>query len=131
MKDCHPTSQLIGALDPPYNNSEGAHQPISNIRLLHYAAMGTQFSHGRARPRLQSEGRTHWFDGTILPHPRNDLAQLFERAYSDELAAGRTLVDYRNRARFGPLVKESERRHQGNRLTRPGLYGHVSSLLRS
>src|SRR3546814_267019 len=82
MKYFQQSPQLIGAIDPAYNNIDGEHQPIANIKILHYSDMGTQFSHVHAMPRLQSEGRPHWFDGTILPHPRNDLAQLFARTYA-------------------------------------------------
>lgn len=123
--------QLIGAIDPAYNNIDGEHQPIEAIKILHYSDMGTQFSHRLAMPRLKAEGRQHWFDGKVLPHPRPDLAQLFERTYADALASGRSLDAYRNRHPSGALQKKSERRHKGNRVTRPGIFDRLRRILRS
>ncbi|NGY05987.1 glycosyl transferase [Solimonas terrae] len=125
----HP--QLIGAIDPAYNNIDGEHQPIENIKILHYSDMGTQFSHAHAMPRLRAEGREHWFDGKLLPHPRRDLADLFERTYAEALAAGRKLDDYRNPTPFGAFAKKSERGHRGNRVTRPGLLARVGRFFGS
>src|SRR3546814_3073925 len=53
MKYFQQSPQLIGAIDPAYNNIDGEHQPIANIKILHYSDMGTQFSHVHAMPRLQ------------------------------------------------------------------------------
>jgi hypothetical protein len=122
---------LLGAIDPAYNNIDGEHQPVENIKILHYSDMGTQFSHAHAMPRLQAEGRRHWFDGKLLPHPRSDLTALFERHYADALASGRRLDDYRNPRPPGAFAKKSERRHRGNRVTRPGLLDRISRLLAS
>lgn len=121
--------QLIEPIDPAYNNIDGENLPIERIKILHYSDMGTQFSHARAMPRLAAEGRAHWFDGQVLAHPRRDLAELFEQEFADALAKGRRLDDYRNPAIFGALVKKSERRHKGNRVTRPGLRGLASRLI--
>lgn len=115
----HP--DLVGTIDPAWNNVDGENLPLDRIRVLHYSDMGTQFSHGRSLPRLAGEGKAHWFDGKILPHPRRDLAALFEQYYEEALASGRRLDDYRNPFPFGKVVKKSERRHKGNRTTRPGL----------
>lgn len=122
--NAHP--QLVGRIDPAYNNIDGENLPIDRIRILHYSDMGTQFSHPRALSRLAGEGRSHWFDGEILQHPRRDLAALFERYYEEALASGRNLDDYRNPFPFGTVVKKSERHHKGNRTTRPGLRGLLS-----
>ena len=113
----HP--HLVGTIDPAYNSVDGDHQPADRIRMLHYSDMGTQFSHPRALARLASEGRAHWFDGEVLPHPRADLAALFDQYFDEALASGRRLDDYRNPDPFGPVVKKSERRHRGNPTTRP------------
>ena len=113
----HP--HLVSAIDPAYNSVDGDHQPADRIRMLHYSDMGTQFSHPRALARLSSEGRAHWFDGEVLPHPRADLAALFDQYFDEALASGRRLDDYRNPDPFGPVVKKSERRHRGNPTTRP------------
>ena len=113
----HP--HLVATIDPAYNSIDGDRQPVDRIRMLHYSDMGTQFSHPRALARLASEGKTHWFDGEVLPHPRADLAALFDRTLEAALASGRRLDDYRNPDPFGPVVKKSGRRHRGNPTTRP------------
>ncbi len=111
---------LVSALDPAWNSIDGENQPIDRIRLLHYSDMGTQFSHARAMARLAAEGRSHWFDGELLPHPRQDLAALFEQTYAEALASGWRLDDFRNPDVFeSSVVKKSERHHRGNPTTRP------------
>jgi len=106
---------LIHPLDARYNCVDGEGLPLDDIRVLHYSDMGMQFSHRYALPRLHAEGRAHWFDGDVLPHPRADLAALFDRCYQDALAASYRLDDYRNTPPFGALVKASQKGYTGNR----------------
>jgi hypothetical protein len=108
----------VQAMDPAFNAIDGEHLPPERIKVLHYSDMGTQFSHPHALPRLAREGRTHWFDGEILPHPRADLTAIFEAELAEALAAGRRLDDYRNPSPYGLFAKKSERTHQGNPVTR-------------
>lgn len=120
---------LIQAIDPAFNCIDGEHQPIDRIAILHYSDMGTQFSHRLAFPRLAEEGKAHWFDGPVKPHPRQDLTELFERYYHEALASGRKLDDYRNVAPFGAVIKKTERHHAGNHVTRSRLAGLTRRLL--
>lgn len=115
----------IQQLDTNYNNVDGEGRPLEHIRLLHYSDMGTQFSHSRAFARLAAEGRRHWFDGQVLPHPRADLQALFDTYYDEALAAGYRLDDYRNPAPARAIVKASQAAYEGNRRTR-----HTSWLRR-
>lgn len=112
----HP--EQVQPMDAAFNNIDGDGQPLERIKVLHYSDMGTQFSHRYAIPRVQAEGRQHWFDGQVLPHPREDLSALFEREYQEALAAGLTPQQYRNPEPYGPLVKKSERHYGGNPVTR-------------
>ncbi|WP_341917789.1 glycosyl transferase [Hydrocarboniphaga effusa] len=112
----HP--ELIEPIDPAFNNIDGENQPVERIAILHYSDMGTQFSHRLAVPRVASEGRRHWFDGDILPHPRQDLAALFDQRYKDAMDSGRSLDEYRGASRFGDFPKKSERHYAGNPITR-------------
>lgn len=114
----HP--ERVQAMDPAFNNIDGENGALGRIKVLHYSDMRTQFSHARAFARLRAEGRAHWFDGQVLPHPRADLAAVFEAEYADALAAGRRPEDYRE-ALFGAFPKKSERRHKGNPFTRKAL----------
>ncbi len=107
--------ELVQALDARYNSVDGEGLPPGDIRILHYSDMGTQFSHRYAFARLRAEGRTHWFDGEILPHAREDLTELFDRYFHEALEAGCQLDDYRNPTPFGALTKASQKRYRGNR----------------
>jgi hypothetical protein len=78
-------------------------------------------------PRLTREGYQHWFDGEILPHPRQDLAAIFDRYFHEALAAGYTLDSYRACETFGPLVKESQKHYSGNRpCLKPSLWSKLA-----
>ncbi|WP_429498531.1 glycosyltransferase [Robbsia andropogonis] len=105
-------------LHPDENNVDGENRPLSDIRILHYSDIGTQFTHKYAFPRLAAEGSKHWFDGEVLPHPRADLQALFDQYHADALAAGYTLDQYRNAQPFGAIVKASQVNYTGNRRTR-------------
>ncbi|CAB3633806.1 hypothetical protein LMG26696_01348 [Achromobacter pulmonis] len=107
--------QLVQHLDARYNSIDGAGLARDEIGILHYSDMGTQFSHRYAMPRLQAEGRRHWFDGELVAHARADLAELFDRYYEEALAAGHRLDDYRAAAPFGDVVKASQKDYTGNR----------------
>ncbi|OVZ62824.1 glycosyl transferase [Pigmentiphaga sp. NML080357] len=111
-------AELIEPMHSDYNNVDGEKKPLEAIRILHYSDMGTQFSHKYAFPRLAEEGRRHWFDGRVLPHPRADLAALFDRYYQEALSAGYDLDRYRAPQPFGDLMKASQRDYAGNRRTR-------------
>ncbi len=111
--------QVIQPFDSQYNNIDGENSPIEQIKILHYSDMGTQFSHPLSFARLQREGGTHWFDGTVMPHPRKDLQALFDEYYQQALAAGYSLDNYRMAQVFGPFPKYSQKTYTGNDVTRP------------
>jgi len=110
--------QLIQPYLDSYNNIDGEDLPIERIKILHYSDMGTQFSHKYALPRLQATGQKHWFDGKILPHPRSELAALFDRYYQEAWDAGYRPEHYSVRP-FGSFLKATQANYQGNRVTRP------------
>lgn len=111
--------QVIQPFDTQYNNIDGENSPIEQIKILHYSDMGTQFSHALSFERLQREGGTHWFDGTVMPHPRPDLQALFDRYHREALEAGYSLDTYRMAKVFGPFPKYSQKTYTGNSVTRP------------
>jgi hypothetical protein len=80
--------------------------------------MGTQFSHRYSLPRLRAAGQAHWFDGKIIPHPRQDLALLFDQYYQEALSAGYKPENYAVRP-FGAFSKASQANYRGNKVTRP------------
>lgn len=112
-------TEVIQPFDTQYNNIDGENSPIEQIKILHYSDMGTQFSHALSFERLRNEGRVHWFDGTVMPHPRRDLQALFEQYYQEALEAGYKLDNYRMSQVFGAFPKYSQKAYSGNRVTRP------------
>ncbi|NHB58716.1 glycosyl transferase [Acinetobacter sp. 194] len=100
-----------------YNCIDGEALDLSEIKILHYSDMGTQFSHKYALPRLKQNHAEHWFDGEIFEHPRQDLATLFDQYYQEAINAGFKLEDYMIEP-YGPFYKASQKNYHGNRVTR-------------
>lgn len=88
-------TQLIEPYQDSYNCIDGEELVIEEIKILHYSDMGTQFSHQYAIARVKEEGFEHWFDGEIMPHPRQDLSEFFDVYYNEALANGYHLDNYR------------------------------------
>lgn len=101
-----------------YNCIDGEGLDIKQIKILHYSDMGTQFTHKYSIPRLALEGQNHWFDGEIFPHPRQDLAELFDQYYEEALTAGYQLENYKVEP-FGTFSKATQINYHGNKVTRP------------
>ncbi|WP_201526071.1 glycosyltransferase [Psychrobacter frigidicola] len=110
--------QLVEPYQDSYNCVDGEALAIEDIKILHYSDMGTQFSHKYALARVSAEGSEHWFDGKIMPHPRQELVELFDSYYNEALAAGYKLDNYRINA-FGQFPKKTHKRYKGNKITRP------------
>ena len=110
--------QLIQPYLDSYNNIDGEDLPIERIKILHYSDMGTQFSHKYSLPRLEAAGQKHWFDGRIMPHPRPDLAALFDQYYQEALDAGYRPENYAVQP-FGAFSKATQKSYRGNKVTRP------------
>lgn len=110
--------QLIELYHDNFNCVDGEDLAIDDIRILHYSDMGTQFSHKYSLPRLKAEGTTHWFDGQILPHPRQDLVELFDSYYQEAIDAGYHIENYRRKP-FGNFPKRTYKKgYSGNSVTR-------------
>lgn len=108
---------LVSYYQDSYNCVDGEGLPIEQIKILHYSDMGTQFSHAYSLPRLEAAGLKHWFDGDILPHPREDLRQLFDQYYQEALDTGMRPEDYVIEP-FGAFPKASQVGYKGNAVTR-------------
>lgn len=118
MKLIKDNPTLVEEYNDSYNCVDGEDLQIENIRILHYSDMGTQFSHKYSLDRLKEEGRTHWFDGEIMTHPRKDLINLYDCYYNEALENGYQLDNYRVEP-FGDFPKKSQQRYTGNKVTRP------------
>ena len=119
---------LIEPYQDSYNCVDGEDLAIEDIKILHYSDMGTQFSHKHSLPRLSEEGSTHWFDGEIMPHPRQDLTELFESYYNEALANGYQLENYRVKD-FGDFPKKTQLNYTGNKVTRPDVSKSIFSRI--
>lgn len=111
-------AQLIQPYQDSYNCIDGENLATEEIKILHYSDMGTQFSHKYSLPRVYKEGVEHWFDGEVLPHPRQDLVELFDKYYYEALDNGYQLDNYRIEP-FGVFPKKTQQRYTGNKVTRP------------
>ncbi|MCX5466768.1 glycosyltransferase [Acinetobacter nematophilus] len=110
--------QLVEPYRDSYNNIDGEDLTIEQIKVLHYSDMGTQFSHKYAIPRLAKMDQKHWFDGKIMPHPRQDLIELFDEYYAEALELGYKPENYLIEP-FGTFSKATQINYQGNKVTRP------------
>lgn len=110
--------QLVQSYTNSYNCVDGEGLDINQIKILHYSDMGTQFSHKYSLARLHQEQQQHWFDGKIMPHPREDLTELFDRYYAEALQAGYTPEQYRVEP-YGVFPKATQINYHGNGVTRP------------
>lgn len=118
MKLLKKNKKLIEPYLDSYNCVDGEGLEKEEIKILHYSDMGTQFSHKYAIPRVKEEQFEHWFDGKIMPHPRQDLSEVFDEYYNEALAAGYQLDNYRVES-FGSFPKKSQQDYVGNKVTRP------------
>ena len=80
--------------------------------------MGTQLHHKHAQKRLEEKGIKHWFDAKTMPHPRQDLQELFDKYLEEALAANYNLENYIPNEQYGNYVKESQEGYTGNQWTR-------------
>ncbi|WP_287906811.1 glycosyltransferase [Acinetobacter sp.] len=110
--------QLVESYQDSYNNIDGEDLTIEQIKVLHYSDMGTQFSHKYAIPRLAKMNQKHWFDGKIMPHPRQDLIKLFDEYYAEALKLGYKPENYLIEP-YGTFSKATQINYQGNKVTRP------------
>jgi hypothetical protein len=123
MKLIQDKPQLVQNYISSYNCIDGEELPITEIKILHYSDMGTQFSHKYSIPRLKLNNQKHWFDGKIFPHPRQDLTELFDQYYQNAIDAGYSLENYKVPA-YGDFNKASQINYHGNKITRPVIETH-------
>jgi hypothetical protein len=76
------------------------------IKAVHYTRIESQLHLKHAIPRLNTEGRRHWYTGQICEHPRADLQARFDRLLLEAYAAGYTLERYRVRPFNGSARKD-------------------------
>jgi hypothetical protein len=82
------------------------------IKGIHYSRIETQVHLKHALPRLAAEGRSHWYQGPVHPHPRPELQALFDQELAAADAAGYTVDRYRIPEFAGATRKDFRYRHQ-------------------
>ena len=86
--------QLTQVFDRQWNNFDGENDKLEDIKILHYTDMSTQPHAKYCVPRLEAEGRKHWFDGEFRAHRREDVQNLFDLYYTEAMLAGMEPTDY-------------------------------------
>jgi hypothetical protein len=107
--------QVVQSFEGNWNCIDGEDLTLDKIDALHYSDMSSQFHLKYAIPRLEAEGKKHWFDGKIREHWRKDLQEIFDEYLTEAIAAGFTLEKYipGNNAAFGEYNKQSQK-YYGN-----------------
>ncbi len=89
------TDSLRQDFGSEWNNLDGEnHTPLSEIKILHYTDMSSQPQLKYAIPRLEQQGKKHWFDGQVKQHKRADVQELFDTLYQEAIQEGYRLEDY-------------------------------------
>lgn len=84
------------------------------IKAIHYTVISSQPQIPHALKRLTTIGQKHWFDGTVVPHPRRDLQALFDRLLEEASAAGYPPERYMPEEMFGDFRKRSLAHYRGH-----------------
>lgn len=111
-------SHYVQSFDGDWNCLDGEnHSNLEDgrVKALHYTDMSTQPQLRYAIPRLEKEGRKHWYNGKFRIHPRNDLMQLFDREFEEAQLNGFTVDKYTHSPLYGEINKKSLSGYKGNR----------------
>lgn len=106
-------SKIVQTFVDDWNNLDCRKgESLNDIKALHYTRMGTQPQIPYALPRLESMGLSHWFDGDIAPHPRQDITDLFGQLLIEAAENGYPVDKYMRHELFGPINKRSFKGHK-------------------
>lgn len=110
-------SELVQPFKGNWNCIDGEdYFDLSNedVKIIHYSSEAHQPHLRHAVPRLNREGKKHWFEGRMFPHWRPDLIQIFESEYQGALRSGYEPLDYAT-PDYGPYIKRSTKNYSSNR----------------
>jgi hypothetical protein len=110
----HP--QLTQAFEGDWNCLDGeGHSNLKDgvVKAIHYTDIGTQPQLKYALPRLAAQGRKHWFDGQVRPHPRADLVALFDELLEEATVNGYGVEHYLQEPMFGEIRKAHLTNYKG------------------
>lgn len=84
---------------------ESLHDP--RIKAIHYTSMSHQPQLKYAIPRLEAEGRSHWYDGRPRQHWRADLIELFDELLMESHHHPWNVGRFIQQPRFGRYHKKA------------------------
>lgn len=90
-----------------WNCLDGEGLPLTDpsIKCIHFTDIATQPQAPISIARLKREGRKHWFEGELVPHPRPDLVNLWNDALDAAVKEGYTVDRYDQDPRYGKILK--------------------------
>jgi hypothetical protein len=78
-----------------------------DLKAIHYTVMSQQPHLRYAIPRLEAQGRKHWFNGQVRTHWRSDLIELFDNLLEEAEREGFGVDRYTGSPLFGEYVKQN------------------------
>lgn len=110
--------QLVQAFESNWNCLDGEkykdlYDP--DIKAIHYTSMPHQPHHKYAQKRLSTKGIPHWFTGTVKPHWREDLQNLFDNLLMEAELNGYPVLKYEQEMIFGKYKKASTSNMKGDK----------------
>lgn len=107
---------LVAPFEGDWNCLDGeGHADLldGSLKALHYTDMSSQPQLAYALPRLKAQGRKHWFDGVVRPHPRADVRRLFDAMLEEAVEAGYLPWRYAVEPPYGEIVKKGLAGYRG------------------
>lgn len=84
-----------------------------SVKAIHYTVMANQPQLAYAIPRLEAQGRKHWFNGQVKPHWRQDLIKLFDDLLKEAEREGYTVDRYCQDPLYGDYKKRDLSHYRG------------------
>lgn len=88
-------------------DGEGLPPGDPSIKCVHFSDIAMQPQLPLALKRLAAEGRSHWFEGTLVRHTRPDLVAQFNAELEAAYASGLTLARYYQEPPYGKITKRN------------------------
>lgn len=104
MKKFADSQSLVQKFEGQWNCLDGeGYKDLShpNLKALHYTNIPTQPQLRHSLQRMANEGGRHWFRGTVKPHWRKDIIDLFDTLLIEATSNGYGIERYRRKTIFG------------------------------
>lgn len=103
------------AFDGEWNCLDGEGRALGDpaVKAIHYTDMSCQPQLRHALPRLKREGKRHWYNGPVRPHPRADIQGLFDKLLGEAQSNGYRVENYIPAQPYGEFSKADLARYRG------------------